>query len=245
MTDGLLLVGAILIALVGVYSLWRQGTWPKGWPVTGEPVILGALGLMVYLAFQIAGGFAVNKIGGDPAKLHLVHGALRFVCVAILFVIVKFLVHPRDPMNQLKPPSWSAVGYVLLPYLLILPLMFLISPKTEQQAVLDLQALTGFLPKAYLFFGIVLAAPLWEELLFRGFLQGAMRRSYPASLSVLVTAAFFAFVHEESVRIPVFFLGLLLGAVYEKNRGFWAPWLIHALNNLITYVYVVNGGGHA
>ena len=74
----------------------------------------------------------------------------------------------------------------------------------------------------------LLAAPLCEEFIFRGLLQGGLRRSLPAWQAIAIGAAFFAIVHPPVSMLPVFVLGLCAGAAYERSRSLLAPMLAHA-----------------
>jgi membrane protease YdiL (CAAX protease family) len=66
---------------------------------------------------------------------------------------------------------------------------------------------------AVLVFVVVVGAPLVEELVYRGLLQGAARRALNDVLAVVVVAAFFALIHFRPVEYPGLFLfGLVLGA---------------------------------
>ena len=59
---------------------------------------------------------------------------------------------------------------------------------------------------------VVVGAPIVEELVYRGLLQGATRRRFGAVASVLVVAAFFALIHFRPVEYPgLFAFGLVLG----------------------------------
>ena len=74
----------------------------------------------------------------------------------------------------------------------------------------------------------LLAAPLCEEFIFRGLLQGGLRRSLPAWQAIAIGAAFFAIVHPPVSMLPVFVLGLCAGAAYERSGSLLAPMLAHA-----------------
>ena len=74
----------------------------------------------------------------------------------------------------------------------------------------------------------LLAAPLCEEFIFRGLIQGGLRRSLPAWQAIGIGAAIFAIVHPPVSMLPVFVLGLCAGAAYERSRSLLAPMLAHA-----------------
>lgn len=74
----------------------------------------------------------------------------------------------------------------------------------------------------------LLAAPLCEEFIFRGLIQGGLRRSLPAWQAIGIGAAIFAIVHPPVSMLPVVVLGLCAGAAYERSRSLLAPMLAHA-----------------
>ncbi|MBU4568436.1 MAG: CPBP family intramembrane metalloprotease [Alphaproteobacteria bacterium] len=90
-------------------------------------------------------------------------------------------------------------------------------------------------------FSSVIAAPLFEEFAFRGFLLGVLlSRGWPAGWSIVIVAAVFAGTHEQyylSGQVSVFLLGAMLGALRIASGGLAAPILAHALSNLLITVY--------
>ncbi|SDH98567.1 type II CAAX endopeptidase family protein [Janthinobacterium sp. YR213] len=86
----------------------------------------------------------------------------------------------------------------------------------------------------------VLAAPLCEEFIFRGLLQGGLRRSLPAWQAIGIAAALFALVHPPAAMLPVFVLGLCTGIAYERSGALLAPMLTHALYNAAMLGYQMN-----
>jgi ABC-2 type transport system permease protein len=83
----------------------------------------------------------------------------------------------------------------------------------------------------------VLAAPLCEEFIFRGLLQGGLRRSLPAWQAIGIAAALFAVVHPPASMLPVFVLGLCAGFAYERSGALLAPMLVHAGYNAALLAY--------
>lgn len=86
----------------------------------------------------------------------------------------------------------------------------------------------------------VLAAPLYEEFIFRGLLQGGLRRSLTAWQAIGIAAALFAIVHPPAAMLPVFVLGLCAGYAYERSGALLAPMLVHALYNAAMLGYQLN-----
>jgi hypothetical protein len=79
----------------------------------------------------------------------------------------------------------------------------------------------------------VLAAPLFEEYLFRGLLFRGMQRSLGTVRAVAASAALFAVVHPPISALPVFGLGLAAAAVFQRGGLLLAPILAHATYNAI------------
>ena len=87
---------------------------------------------------------------------------------------------------------------------------------------------------------VTVLAPIHEELLFRGLLQGAVFDN--SWLGLVLTSSLFSFMHEP-YDIPSFcyylFGGLLLGFAYKKSQNLWVSTLVHMFYNslpLLTYI---------
>lgn len=90
---------------------------------------------------------------------------------------------------------------------------------------------------ALLFVGIGLAAPLGEELFFRGFMQTRLSQRWGARRAVLITAALFGLLHLDPVQAPIAFLiGLYLGWITERAGSIRPAIAAHTLNNCISVV---------
>ncbi|PTT74938.1 CPBP family intramembrane metalloprotease domain-containing protein, partial [Pelomonas sp. HMWF004] len=79
----------------------------------------------------------------------------------------------------------------------------------------------------------VVAAPVFEEFIFRGLIFGGLRRSLPLWPAAAASAAVFAVVHPPVSIIPVFFLGLCTALAYERGRSLLAPMVVHAVYNAV------------
>ena len=85
------------------------------------------------------------------------------------------------------------------------------------------------------FVSMLVAAPLIEELAFRGMIQRCIRKNASAWASILITALFFGLWHRNTGQfIYTFAFALLVGWVYEFTGKIRYTWLIHAGMNLIS-----------
>lgn len=83
----------------------------------------------------------------------------------------------------------------------------------------------------------IVAAPIFEEFIFRGLIFGGLRRSMGVAASVLASAAIFAIMHPPASVIPVFGLGVAAALVYERSRLLIAPMAAHATYNALVVGY--------
>jgi membrane protease YdiL (CAAX protease family) len=86
----------------------------------------------------------------------------------------------------------------------------------------------------------VVIAPVAEELAFRGYLYGVMKRYFGAVPALVVSGILFALVH---LNLPSFFPLLVLASVfalaYELSGSLLVPMTMHALFNSLSLVLVL------
>ncbi len=94
---------------------------------------------------------------------------------------------------------------------------------------------------AFMFFFGMLAAPIIEELLFRGFLQSAVRITCSRLQTILISAFIFALIHWNAhVFLQIFVLGFMLAYLFEKTGSLVAPITVHICHNSVTLVFLIS-----
>jgi len=89
-------------------------------------------------------------------------------------------------------------------------------------------------PIATLLYAVVVSvcAPIWEEVIFRGFLLPSLTRYLPVWGSIFVSSIAFALAHFSIQRmLPLTFLGLVMGIVFVRSQNLLASILLHSLWN--------------
>ena len=81
-------------------------------------------------------------------------------------------------------------------------------------------------------------APLFEEWLCRGMvLRGLLGNNVKPVWAIIISAAFFAFIHLNPWQaVPAFLLGLLFGYVYYKTGSLKLTMLMHCTNNTFAVI---------
>jgi membrane protease YdiL (CAAX protease family) len=86
---------------------------------------------------------------------------------------------------------------------------------------------------AGLFVWVVLAAPVFEEFVFRGLLFQGLRRSVAPWLAVVVSAALFTAVHPALSALPVFVLGIAAALSFRRTGLLQTSIAAHVVYNFI------------
>jgi ABC-2 type transport system permease protein len=83
----------------------------------------------------------------------------------------------------------------------------------------------------------VLAAPVFEEFIFRGLIFGSLRRSLDFFPAAFASAAVFALVHPPAAVSPLVVLGLCAALAYERTGMLAAPIVAHGIYNASVLVW--------
>lgn len=79
---------------------------------------------------------------------------------------------------------------------------------------------------------VAIGAPLFEELVFRGFLLTSLNKYMRDEFAIAISAAVFALVHASTRDAPeVFVMGVVLGSSYTRTKHLLTPVTVHALFN--------------
>lgn len=212
---------------------------------------------------QILVPLSFGLLGINPATMG---GRVQALSIFIIYVLVAlgslsvlyFLLQPFRPL----PEGWfrfrwrgSWIVWAVGGYLVALPLVIGVSWLNQQiwesqggsNPLLPL-ALEGRDGIALLLFFVTaaIAAPAFEECLFRGFLLPSLTRYLPVWGAIIVSSLFFAIAHLSlSEVLPLTVLGIVLGFVYTRSRNLLAPMLLHGLWNSGTLLglFLLGSGG--
>ncbi|MEB3251016.1 MAG: type II CAAX endopeptidase family protein [Cyanobacteriota bacterium] len=245
----------LLLGLLGQW-LWQrqdsllagQGQAPWSIPWTGE-TIWEVLMVGFFFIGQIALPIVLAGLGLSSADLSNRQRAFLSLGYYLLMAIggltvLWWCLRPYRPLPAglftLKP-SWQGLLWGLGGYLVALPLMFGVALLNQQlwqgqggsnpllQTVLeerDPVALVVFFVTA------ALAAPLFEETLFRGFLLPSLSRYMGLPWAIGLSGLIFATAHLSlSEILPLTLLGIVLGFVYSRSRNLLSPMVLHSLWN--------------
>lgn len=92
----------------------------------------------------------------------------------------------------------------------------------------------------------VLAAPVLEEVLFRGLIFESCKERFGDGVAILTSSLLFAIVHVVPIQmVNAFVVGLILGYIYLKTGSLLSVIILHAINNAIAYITLAYFGASA
>ncbi len=147
-------------------------------------------------------------------------------------------------MRPADVPAGIAVGlllqFVLLP-LLYLPILEVFEDLDVEGPARELTEMAEAPPEvAVLVFMTVIAAPLTEEVFFRGLLQGALRDRFGPIRAVVISSLAFAVVHFQVVQFPALLvIGVVHALLVLATRRLGAALWSHVAFNAATVIVLL------
>lgn len=95
---------------------------------------------------------------------------------------------------------------------------------------------------AYMIVAIVVVVPIFEELICRGIILESVRRKWGAWAGCGASALIFGLMHvQPPLIINAVAMGLILGYIYLRTGSIFAPIILHSINNLLAYIFIIFG----
>lgn len=149
------------------------------------------------------------------------------LCLVVLWIYRLF--RGWSSLISFRVLGWASPVRLLFGYLL----MWCMSIAVEPLASLlpgDQEGLGG---GGWLLVSAVLLAPMFEEIIFRGYVAGALRRLYGGLAAWVASSILFGLVHMvPSVVVTATFSGLVLGFLFLRFRSLVLVITLHAMNNI-------------
>lgn len=251
---GLVGVG-LAIVLVVQFALARERSllalpntlaWQVPW---NAEVIWQVLIVGFFFIGQFVLPLFFGLLGLDPTGFDLRQKALLVLAsyvllaaagLSVLYVSIKpFFPLPEGWFRFKVASNWILWG--LGGYLIAIPVVVVVSLVNQQVwdgqggsnpiLSLALQA-QDWVALAIFFFTASIAAPVFEEIMFRGFLLPSLTRYLPVWAAIGTSSLVFAIAHLSlSEVLPLTALGMILGIVYARSRNLLSSILVHSLWN--------------
>lgn len=228
------LMAALLICALLTSNVWAV---PAATMETTEDTLSTASSLSQITSIALGGGFLLLLSFAllafmqvlrnlNPAEMFglRVMSPLRAAGVALIWTIPTFLF--VTALSQITTEALSGIWHDLSP----------------QEPVKLFQQSGNLMVQITLGISAVIVAPLAEELIFRGYIYGVLKRFTDGYFAALGSALIFAIVHMHvGTLVPLFVLGLVLVAAYEVTGSLLVAIFIHALFNASSTALILAG----
>ena len=225
------------------YTMWAiLPLWVYGGTMLGFFLVAKLLELMANLGVSFQG---VNE-----NVLQLVFQAVSYIGALLVVIGVPYLFF-RGKINKelfgLKGKmKWKypliAVGgfgvYYIISIFLTL-LMALINPDFDISQAQDVgfESLASSSDYVLAFLALVVIAPIVEEIIFRGFLFGVLKKSYRFWVAAILTSLTFAIAHGAwNVGVDTFALSLVLCYLRYNYDSIYPAIFLHMVKNGMAYL---------
>ena len=234
------------------YTGLEAADWPKRFEaiLTGFMLVIGGLcaGIVVSsVAIQFIQLLGIQTITTPPYLVGTIAQGIGFGLTVAAFVLFR----DYDDLIGLRRPTWRDLGWIIGGIIALLltavGASIVFSQLGVETAQHQIQQIGAENPELLLYM-IVLAFLVigpGEELLFRGAIQGALRRVYAPIPGILIASALFSMPHiialsgttgsTPAYLAVVFVLGIILGSIYEISDNLLVPALVHSAYNAFTF----------
>ena len=179
-------------------------------------------------------------IAGIVSTLTLLTFILVVIAVRLRNPLDLFGLWRRDLRTVLLTAVASLAAMLPLVFFCLLVIQHIFGPSPEQPLMIFLRTHTDFIDRAILIFTAVILAPLTEEIIFRGYIYGTVRRYAGRWCGLVFSAALFAVIHAHVPSLlPLFVLAVCLNLAYEYSGSLWTTMLMHGTFNSISIVAAI------
>jgi hypothetical protein len=217
------------------------------------PHLLG-LSSCIYAGFLfmwLANRLIKGKMELDNPIVAMLIAVLMFQGAAIFlahFFLREHQTNWADGFGLANHPARSLIFGTFVGLLTLGPCWWLLSISTnlferlslhpqEQQTVEILRNVEGWAPRLLMAVSTILIAPLGEEIIFRGILYPAIKRTGHRQLALWSTAILFGAIHANLASfIPLTLLAVVLVWLYEHTGNLLACFAVHSLFNAVNFI---------
>ena len=197
-----------------------QGSWIEYWVRALAPLliyVLSSYGLLALVPIAVDFGDNVTDV--------LAWGEIT-ICIAFVFWYGKVSFEWTNDLGHL---SWREVIAVSIFATCLCLLNVWVSQTFNTQDAVELTPMV--------FVGMIIAAPVLEEIVFRGFLFTRLVRLIDVPGAMILSSLAFAFGHTGAMHIVcAFIVGMALSVLLLRFRTLWVPVIAHILLNLTAYL---------
>lgn len=211
-------------------------TWGDIFAILGILVASQVLVAILVGILSLILNVGMDTIKSDPILMGRMMG-VTYLCMSVVALWI-ILIYRRRRGATGPIAQWSLRGLnpvlILWAFALMIALNVVLDPLTS---LLPGPSEAQFGRGLWTVLALVVFAPLFEEVVNRGIVLGALRSKYGVMVAWLGSSLFFGVIHGyPSQVVGAFVAGLVLAYVYIVTESLWAVIILHALNNALAYM---------
>jgi membrane protease YdiL (CAAX protease family) len=224
-------------------------------------VLIGFLGAQVLAIclVWILHMFHIPLSSINPTLFETIVSAVIYIFTIAIVIGLPWLIKKRrttvEDIGLHRLPYWrdmlmapvGLVVYLIISFVLLMVVSAIVPGfNITQQQVTGFTGITQQYELILAFMTLVVVAPVAEEVLFRGYLLGKLRKLFPTWAAILATSILFGLIHVGTtgawnVAVDTFALSIVLSLLRISTGSIWASMLLHMIKNGIAfYILFVN-----
>lgn len=214
---------------------------------------------VVLIGVQYALAYLISAMHLQVSEIVLqtIFSALVYVVSLLIIILVPWkllkMKTTREELGLRELPTWTDILLAPIAFIVfliasgfIMAVMQAILPSIDwtQEQDVGFNNIISNLDFVLAFLSLVVVAPIAEEVIFRGWLYGKMRRKMSAVPAILIVSLLFGLVHGQwNVGVVVFTMSIAMCLIRELTGTIWGGILVHMIKNgLAFYALYVNPG---
>ena len=165
--------------------------------------------------------------------------------VAVTFILFTYLQRRHPERRIIWKPKGKEINTIIIGFIVLMAAKIIIGSFMTQQTANDAAIEKLFRisvnTSLMMVFMTAIAAPIVEELVFRGFLMDYFFTDQPV-FAILLSGLVFGSIHSSTNLISwvmYVVMGIILAATYNKEKNLAASISVHFLNNLLPSVVML------
>ena len=252
----------------------KSTTKPEPTQPKNRPSVSARIGLIVaILAFSMGTFYLVSFLLSFPFSFLLHHTSLSrnliqtiyslltyAIVIAILILVPKLInkkwKSTRESLGLLGLPTFADLGLAPAGFIVATVLAGIATMLLSNFSWFDAtesQAMTynlAYAPERLIaLFSLAIVAPIAEEIIFRGYLYGKLKKYSSAIVATILTSLAFGAmhliinstgIHQLNAAVNVFIMSLVLCVLREISDSIYAGILMHMIKNIIAFFILYN-----
>lgn len=204
-------------------------------------LIIGLLLLSIPVSLPF---FLIEMFNADLAENSTIKGLSFLIPYTIIFLWIIKIASDKIREQGLWELKWKAkkLPFDILGIILIMTLALIIIIEPLSNLIPMPESIAKifedmFQPNIYTFLASVIAAPILEELLFRGIILEGFLKNYSPWKAIIWSSVIFGMAHLNPWQaIGAILIGIFIGWIYVKTNSLIPGIMIHFTNNFLAFM---------